>query len=159
MKQGCPLSPLLFSICLNGVDNLAEGVQGALTGTPNFAVPELLFADDLSLLSNVHDQLQTMLSRLRVYAHRKSLTVNTQHSEVMCFNFRSYNRLPPLYYDGMQLSYTDTFKYLPVGMVCDKNINLTIAANAALRLFTVGTLRVRKCVQKNIFTNRLHTHI
>jgi hypothetical protein len=30
-----------------------------------------------SLLSNVHDQLQTMLNRLRVYAHRKSLMVNT----------------------------------------------------------------------------------
>ena len=38
----------------------------------------------------------------------------------MCFNSRSDSRLPPLYYDGTQLSYTDTFKYL--GMVCDKNI-------------------------------------
>jgi len=37
------------------------------SGIPNFAVPELLFADDLSLLSNVHDQLQTILNRLRVY--------------------------------------------------------------------------------------------
>ena len=68
VKQGCPLSPLLFSIYLNNVDNVAEGVQGALTGIPNFTVPELLFADDLSLLSNVHDQLQTMLNKLRVYA-------------------------------------------------------------------------------------------
>ena len=110
MKQGCPLSPLLFSICLNGVDNLAEGVQGALTGIPNCTVPELLFADNLSLLSNVHDQLQVMLNRLSVYAHRKSLTVNTHKSEVMCFNSRSDNRLPPLYYDGIQLTYTDTFK-------------------------------------------------
>jgi len=33
----------------------------------------------------------------------------------MCFNSRSDNRLPSLYYDGTQLSYTDTFKYL--GMV------------------------------------------
>jgi len=52
---------------LNDVDSLAEGVQCTLTGIPNFAVPELLFADDLSLLSNVHDQLQTILNRLRVY--------------------------------------------------------------------------------------------
>ena len=60
-------------------------------------------------------QLQTMLNRLRVYAHRKSLTGNANKSEVMCFNSRSDNRLPSLYYDGTQLSYTDTFKYL--GMV------------------------------------------
>jgi len=120
MKQGCPLSPLLFTIYLNEVDSLAEGVQGALTDIPNFAVPELLFADDLSLLSNVHGQLQTKRNRLRVNAHRKSLTVNTHKSEVMCFNSRSDNRLPPLYYDGTQLLYTNTFKYL--GMVCNKNI-------------------------------------
>jgi len=51
-----------------------EGVQGSLTGIPIFAVLKLLelqFADNLSLLSNVHNQLQTMLNRLRVYAHRK----------------------------------------------------------------------------------------
>ena len=90
-----------------------------LGGIPNYAVAELLFADDLFLLSNVHDQLQTMLDRLSVYAHRKSLTVNTHKSEVVCFNSRSGNRLPPLYDDGIQLSYTDTFKYLKE-MVCDK---------------------------------------
>eukprot|EP00983_Pelagomonas_calceolata_P053552 1143332-Pelagomonas_calceolata.AAC.1 len=36
VKQGCPLSPMLFSIYLNNIDCLAEGVQGALTGIPNF---------------------------------------------------------------------------------------------------------------------------
>jgi len=49
-----------------------------LTGIPNFTVPELLFADDISLLSNAHDQLQTMLNKLRAYA-----TVNSQKSDVL----------------------------------------------------------------------------
>ena len=97
------------------------------------------------------------LNSLRVYAHRKSLTVNTHKSEVMCFKSGSDNRLPPLYYDGTQLSYTDTFKYL--GMVCDKNINLTTAADAALRPFTAGNFRVKRFVQENVLTNRLHAHL
>eukprot|EP00983_Pelagomonas_calceolata_P008720 284276-Pelagomonas_calceolata.AAC.1 len=33
VKQGCPLLPLLFSLYVNDIDDLAEGVHGAVTGT------------------------------------------------------------------------------------------------------------------------------
>ena len=42
VKQGCPLSPLLSSFYLNDVDSQAEGVQGAITGIPNFTVTHML---------------------------------------------------------------------------------------------------------------------
>jgi hypothetical protein len=130
VKQGCPLSPLPFSIYLIDVNSLAEGVQGANTGTPNLSVTHLLFADDLSLTSTDHNELQNMLNKLRVYAQKKSLTVNTQKFEVMCFNSRPASFLPPLFFYGTQLPYSDTFKYL--GMVCNRQMNLNIAADAAL---------------------------
>jgi len=156
VKQGCPLSPLLFSLYLNDIDTLSEGVRGALTGTPNFRVTHMLYADDLALTANDHDELQTMLNKLRVYAQQKALTVNAQKSEVMCLNSRTEN-LPPLHYDGARLQYTNTFKYL--GMVCDKQINLGVAADEALRPFMAGTFRVRTFVQNHDLTNRLHAYI
>jgi|AntDeeMetagen134_2_1112570.scaffolds.fasta_scaffold29233_1 hypothetical protein len=58
-KQRCLLSPLLFSIYLR---QLAEGVQGEITGIPSSTVTHLLFAGDLSLTSTHHNELQTMLT-------------------------------------------------------------------------------------------------
>jgi len=80
-------------------------------------VTHMLFAGDLCLMSSAPNHMQTMLNKLRAYAWRKSLTVNTQKSEVMCLLTYTSN-LPPLFYDGVQLPYTDSFKYL--GMVCDR---------------------------------------
>jgi hypothetical protein len=55
------------------------------------------------------------------------------------------------------LPYMDSFKYL--GMVCDKQINLNTAADAALCPFTAGTFRVKEFVQKHDLSNRLHAYI
>eukprot|EP00983_Pelagomonas_calceolata_P019769 624338-Pelagomonas_calceolata.AAC.1 len=59
----------------------------------------------------------------------KCLAVNTKKSEVVCFNSRA-DTLPRLY-DGDSLPYTESFKYL--GMVCDRRLNLSTAAEAALK--------------------------
>jgi hypothetical protein len=77
VKQGCPLSPLLFSIYLNNVDILAEGEQGAITGIHKFTVTHSMFAGNLSLAFTDHNELKTLLNKLRVYAQKKSLTENT----------------------------------------------------------------------------------
>ena len=154
VKQGCPLSPLLFSICLNDiVDSVTDGAQGALTGI--YTVKHMLFADDLSLPSNEYADLHARLNKLRVYAERKSLTVITQMSEVLCSSSNSQNLPLLLYFDGVLLPYTDSFKYS--GMVCDKQINLNTAADAALCPFTAGTFRVKEFVQKH--NNRQHTYM
>jgi hypothetical protein len=125
----------------------AEGVQGAITGFPNLTATHLLFAYDLSLKSPCHNELQTVLNKLRIYAQKKSLTVNTEKSEVMCFNSRPGSFLPPLFFNGTQLPYTDTLLYL--SMVCDRQINLNIAADAALQPFMAGTFRVKQFVKSH----------
>jgi hypothetical protein len=79
VKQGCPLSPLLFSLCFNDVDDeFGTRVMGAVTGTEGLRVTHMLYADDLTLTANDPVQLQKMLRRRELYAARKGLTVNVQ---------------------------------------------------------------------------------
>jgi len=156
VKQECPLSSLLFTVYLNDFDSVAERVEGALSGTPNFLVTHMLFADDLLLMSNDPKHMQTMLNKLRAQARRKSLTVSTQKSEVMCFNSYAIN-LPPLFNDGAQLPCTDSFRLL--GMICEWHINLNTAADAALRPFTAGNFRIKQFIREHDLTNRLHVYM
>jgi len=90
VKQGCPLSPLLFSLYINDVDRIARDVRhgGAVTGIADVCVTHTLYADDLSLTANEPGQLQMMLDRLSAYALRKGSIVNTSKSEVVHFNSR-----------------------------------------------------------------------
>eukprot|EP00983_Pelagomonas_calceolata_P006781 221572-Pelagomonas_calceolata.AAC.4 len=74
-------------------------------------------------------------------------------SEVVCSNSRA-DSLPQLLYDGDGLPYTDSFKYL--GMVCDKCLNLSTAAETALKPCIAGTYRVKAFTNCHNLTNRLH---
>jgi len=56
----------------------------------------MLSAFDLSLVFNDPKRMHIMLKKLRAYTQRKSLTVNTQKSEVMCFNFYHQQYAPSL---------------------------------------------------------------
>jgi hypothetical protein len=93
VKQGCPLSPLLFPLYNNDIDDIAEGVSsGAITGTAGVHVSHMLYADDLiTLLTNEPRDMQIMLSRLAVYARNKHLIVNTSKSKVVHFNSAGEN--------------------------------------------------------------------
>ncbi len=75
-KHRCPLSPLLFAIHLNDINSIADGVKGALTGTPDFLVTHMLFVDDLCLMSNDPNHMQTMLNKLRVHEESLSLSIH-----------------------------------------------------------------------------------
>jgi len=116
VKQGCPLSPLLFCLVINDVDDeFGTGFVGAATGTEGLRVTHMLYADDLTLTANDPVQLQKMLRRLELYAARKGLTVNVQKSYIVNLNAYRNSAVPVFRLYNQELE--ERFFYLPGNVI------------------------------------------
>jgi len=100
---------MLFSLYINDIDMIAEGVQG-VTRSKDVRVTHMLYADDLTLLTIVPDAVQTMLNRHVVYARSKHLTINTAKSKVVHFNSKHGAQVPTFMIAIAALQCSDSFK-------------------------------------------------
>lgn len=86
IKQGCPLSPLLFSLFINDMPAFLQQQcpeAGIMCGERRIRCVK--FADDLSLPSSSSSGLQQLLDALHKYATEKQITVNVKKTEVLEF--------------------------------------------------------------------------
>ncbi len=144
VKQGCPLSPLLYSL-YNDIGTMAEGVQGAVTGSEDVRVTHILHADDLTLLANAPNAMQTMLNRLAVYARSKHLTIKTAKLVVVLFNSKRGAQVPTFMLAGVALKCSDLFKYL--GMTYHQTLDMTASSEHAAIPMLAAAHQIRGVVQ------------
>ena len=87
VRQGCILSPALFSLFVNeiAIGMEAVGKHGIQLQPGSVELFLLLFADDLALLSSTAMGLQNQLNHLNSMCKEHSLSSNTEKSKVMVF--------------------------------------------------------------------------
>ena len=83
LRQGCILSPLLFSIFIDGLAEAVKKVGGVKYG--ELVVSLLLFADDIVLVTESAEMLQRMLDVVYQNSKKYRFSFNKDKSNVMIF--------------------------------------------------------------------------
>ena len=114
VKQGCPISPTLFGIFIDALEeHIIDHMGQELTiRIRNSLVPVLLYADDLILLASSPKELQHILDTLEAFCDKWELSVNLPKTKTMVFT-RS-RTMPALCcnFKGAPVEQSCTYMYL-----------------------------------------------
>ena len=115
VRQGECLSPFLFSIFLNDIEEtfILKGANSLSVDT--FKLFLMLYADDIVIFGNTPEELQNNLNILSEYCTRWRLVVNTVKTKVMIFKKGGANpRNLEFTYNGNAIDIVKKFSYLGV---------------------------------------------
>ena len=115
VRQGECLSPFLFSMFLNDIEEsfISNGADGIDVDSFKFFL--MLYADDIVLFGNTHEELQDNLNTLSDYCNRWRLVVNDLKTKVVIF--RKGGTIPrnlEFVYQGNKIEIVNKFSYLGV---------------------------------------------
>ena len=85
LKQGCPLSPMLFNLYIDDIKDVFDEQCDPVTITDT-KISHFLYADDLVLVSLSPEGLQRSLDKISEYSTIKTLTISIKKSKTMIFN-------------------------------------------------------------------------
>ena len=95
LKQGCVLSPILFNLFIDDIKEIFNRQCDPVLWFDTF-MNHLFYADDLIMMSNSAEGLQTCIDNLEEYCKKWYLSINTAKSKLIIFNesgkiLRDYN--------------------------------------------------------------------
>ncbi|MCP4337615.1 MAG: reverse transcriptase family protein, partial [Desulfobulbaceae bacterium] len=145
LKQGCVMSPWLFSVYMDGVMKEIQG-RAVDVGVPmmgegsEWKLPVLLFADDTVLLSDNEWELQGLVNMFRTVCERRNLKVNVGKSKVMVFE-RGAATDCEVRLNGQVMANVSSFKYLGSVMSKDGGLEDEMQERVQQGKRVVGTLK------------------
>ena len=81
VRQGCVLSPDIFSLYSQAVMNELEEIEGVKVGGSNKG--NIRYADDAMLIADTNSKLQSLVDKLDMDCNRMGLKSNIGKTEVM----------------------------------------------------------------------------
>ncbi|KAK3548334.1 hypothetical protein QTP70_010189 [Hemibagrus guttatus] len=144
LRQGCPLSPVLFIVFMDRISRCSQGLEGVRFG--DHRISSLIFADDVVLLASSGLDLQHALGRFAAECEAAGMRVSTSKSEAMVLDRKKV--ACTLHVGGEVLSQVEEFKYLGVLFTSegrmDREIDRRIGAAAAVMRSMYRSVVVKK---------------
>ena len=117
VRQGCPLSPYLFSIFVNTLAERLREVGGRVM-VGNSSLYSLLYADDIVLLADNPGELQKMINVVDKFCRQWRMSVNASKSKAMIIRSpkaaRQHSRWWTWQYRNKPVPIVDRYEYLGV---------------------------------------------
>ncbi|KAK3507907.1 hypothetical protein QTP70_002569 [Hemibagrus guttatus] len=143
LRQGCPLSPVLFIVFMDRISRRSQGLEGVRFG--DHRISSLIFADDVILLAPSSLDLQHALGRFAAECEAAG-RVSTPKSEAMVLDRKKV--ACTLQVGGELLPQVEEFKYLGVLFTSegrmDREIDRRIGATAAVMRSMYWSVVVKK---------------
>ena len=111
LKQGCPLSPMLFNLYIDDVGCIFDQQCDAIP-ISDIYLNHFLYADDLVLLSQSRPGLQNCLNKLHQFTETKGLTISIDKSKTIIFNTTGKREKESFTLNETKLESVQSFCYL-----------------------------------------------
>ena len=128
LKQGEPLSPILFILFINDIvdsidfNNLTDNDLNMLTKYL------ILFADDIVLFTTDATSLQSQIYKIAQYSFNWGLKINVEKTKVCVFEKRKQNHNVQFVIDGEEVEIVDNFTYLGIRFTYTGNLSQSVKA-------------------------------
>ena len=92
VKQGCILSPILFNIFINDIIPFIKQINTGIHITEEVLICILLYADDIALLAEKEEDLQSLIDKVNTWCCKNLMTINVTKTKVLHMRKKSRSR-------------------------------------------------------------------
>jgi len=139
VKQGCLLSPLLFSLCVDWImKETTRDVKRGLSWTFTETLEDLDFADDIALLSHRHQDMQAKTNDMASTGKQLGLNINVSKTKIMKINALSEE---PITINSEIIEEVQEFVYLGSKLSTEGNSEVDVRARISKARGVFAALR------------------